>query len=182
MTDPTPEAATNPAASALPAAGEMVTVTFDDPATGSSWTFHGRMGTERYTALTVGTTANRYGWAHHRDRGTTAAREWVVVEHTITNQQYTHQTPYRGRDWEYGLFGLHVCLDPHDSGISIAPIADAGREWLAAHETPGEKRDRLLARFAALDPAAAAELESVIADLIEEARDEVEMRMLTEDD
>lgn len=169
------------AAQSLPAAGEKVTVTFTDPATGASWAFHGRMGAERYTALTVGTTGNQWGWAHHRGRGTTAAREWVLVEHAIVNQQYTHKTPFRGRDWEYGLFGLNVCIAP-DSAATITAITDEGREWLTAHESAPEKRDRLLARFADLDPEAAAELESVIADLIDEARDEVEMRLTYEDD
>lgn len=157
----------------IPAAGEMVTVTFTDPTTGKAWAFHGRMGAERYTALTVGTTGNQWGWEHLRDRGTTAAREWVRVEHAIVNHQYTHKTPFRGRNWQYGLFGLDVCLAP-DSGVSVAPITDEGRDWLTTHETAPEKRDRLLARFAALDPEAAAELETVITDLIDEAREAAE--------
>lgn len=117
-----------------------------------------------------GATSSEWGVHHHPHRGTTAAREWAVVEHTIAHPQYTHQIPYRGWDWECRLFALHVCVAP-TSTVAIVPITDEGREWLRAHESASEKRDRLLARFADLDPAAAAELEDVIAELVADARE-----------
>lgn len=159
----------------LPASGEMATVTYRDDA-GHSVVFHGRMS-EQYKALTLGDSRGEF--RHHPHRGTTAARRWAAVEHAIEHTQIPRRA-WRGRDFEYDATGLMVCIDSET--VTIAPLTEEGRAWLAAHESAAEKRDRLLARFAALDPEAAAELEAVIADLVTEARDEVETRLMFEDD
>jgi hypothetical protein len=143
--------------------GTLVTVTYTDP-DATQWTFHGRLS-NRYHALTVGSPSDQWGFVHHRDKGTTAVREWVQVAHVIADQQYTHKTPLKGRDWEYSLFGLNVCV-AEDSSVQVVPLTDEGREWLHSHESAEEKRDRLLARFATFDAASAEALELVITELV----------------
>lgn len=150
----------------LPETDTLVTVTYADT-DAKQWTFHGRLA-NRYHALTVGSPSDQWGFVHHRDKGTTAVREWVQVAHVIADQQYTHKTPFKGRDWEYSLFGLNVCV-AEGSSVQIMPLTEEGHKWLRAHESAAEKRDRLLARFATFDPEAAEALELVITELVGDA-------------
>lgn len=177
MTEPTQALSTFTArAGALPDVGDMVTVTYRDDS-GTQRTFHGCMG-EQLKALTAGDSRGEF--RHHWHKGTTAARRWAVVHHTIEHQQVRWGMKFRGRDFEYDLEGLAVCVESEN--VTIVPITDAGRTWLREHENATEKRDRLLARFADFDAAASAELSAVIAELVQDARDEIEAELRNEDD
>lgn len=151
-------------ASLLPEVGELVTVSYVDDA-GQPGKFHGRMA-EHYRALTV---TDDTGKVHHQPyHDGVTARQWAAVEHAIDDTRGPRGN-WRGRDFEYDHIGLMVCLD--STTATVAPIGDAGLAWLRERESPAEKRDRLLARFTALDPEASEELEDVIAELVQDAID-----------
>lgn len=149
---------------AVPEVGALVTVSYVDD-TGQTGTFHGRMA-EHYRALTVTDDTGKVRHQPYHDGTTT--RHWVAVEHVIDDTRGPRGN-WRGRDFEYDHTGLMVCLD--SATATVAPIGDAGLAWLRERESPAEKRDRLLARFAALDPEASAELGDVIAELVQDAID-----------
>lgn len=143
-----------------------VTVTLT--ASGTQRVFHGHL-TSHYTAVTLG--SHRGTFTHLRDRAGSTTRPWAQIAPSVSIPfMPTGGFPYEAKDWRFGIFGLDACLDSEN--VKVQPLTDEGRAWLRQNETPGDKRSRLLARFAEFDTEAAADLDALISELMVDVRED----------
>lgn len=165
-----PQAQSSGSQAPVPAPTGKVTVTLTHE--GQSVRLHGGV-VEEFTALTYG---NKHGnWVHNRGRTGSSARRWVSLCPLVAKAYDLRPVPDSARDWRWTSMYLEVCIDDTE-GVTIEPLGADAQAWLLANESPTEKRDRLLARFAEFDPEAAAALEDTILALVADAREDESVR------
>lgn len=166
--------------------GTLVTVRITDDA-GVEHTFHGNT-VEKVSLITQtweDHTGTRYSHlpADERtiDKGFGEPSQWLRVYSATGNPipggegvYYTGPRTYgdnglaaQGKDWFFSMYEFYVCIDSENIDVRVA--TKAGKTWVDAHLSLDNRRNRLVERIKALDPALAEEADRLLGEVDDDA-------------